>query len=349
MSSQSQAETTILPRRVALRPDAAARRVLVSMNPRAGSGSRHESVRAIAAALTAAGYQVDLTTDLEELAQLSAEGSDAGDLRAVVAIGGDGTASVVRSCVPLSVPLLPVPMGTENLLGRFLGQAIDPASICRTIDDGVTVGLDLGSANGKYFLLMISAGFDAEVIRALHENRRGNITRIAYFLPTLRAIRSYGYPEMELYWGDAAMPNDATRCRWVFGFNLPLYALGLPIAPRAVATDGLLDVCAFQRGSTWSIVRYLWHVKRGSHHALPDATIARCRRFRLRGPISHQIAYQLDGDYAGVLPVDVEVLPGELRLLVSREAAQRLGFATGVGSLQHGLASQPVSNDEYIR
>jgi diacylglycerol kinase family enzyme len=303
--------------------------VLLAMNPRAGSRWRHDRVLAIEAALKEAGYQPHLTSSLEELAHLSAEAFNAGNLRAVVAIGGDGTASVVRNQVPLSVPMLPVPMGTENLLGRFVDQSTEPAAICRTIDEGVTVGLDLGSANGKHFLLMISAGFDAEVIRTLHENRRGNITRMAYLLPTLRAIRSYGYPQMELYCGsDAPVMDTATHCRWLFGFNLPLYAFGLPIAPQAVATDGLLDVCTFQRGSALSVLRYLWHVKLGRHHGLADTAIMRGRRFRLEGPNSHNIAYQLDGDYAGTLPVDVEVLPGELRLLVSRDVAHRLGFVS---------------------
>lgn len=39
------------------------------------------------------------------------------------------------------------------------------------------------------------------------------------------------------------------------------------------------------------------------------------------------IAYQVDGDFGGTLPVDVEIVPKQLRLLVSPETAQRLGFA----------------------
>jgi diacylglycerol kinase family enzyme len=305
-----------------------ARWVLLSTNPRAGSRSRHDKVLEIEMTLVAAGFQVKTTNDLDELAELSWKGASSGDLRAVVAIGGDGTASVVRNRVPLSIPLVPVPMGTENLLGRFVGQATDPVAVCRTIVDGVVIGLDLGSANGKHFLLMISAGFDAEVVRSLHENRRGNITRLAYLLPTLRAIRSYGYPQMELYWdGAAPILDTATHCRWLFGFNLPLYALGLPIAPDAVATDGLLDVCMFQRGNVMSVLRYLLHVKLQRHYELADAALTRGPRFRLQGPNSANIAYQLDGDFAGTLPVDVEVLPGELRLLVSRDVARRLSFA----------------------
>ena len=125
-------------------------------------------------------------------------------MRAVLAIGGDGTASVVRSHVPLEIPLLVVPMGTENLLGRYVRQSTDPAAVLDVVENGVVAELDLGQANGKPFLLMISAGFDAEVIRSLHENRRGNISRAAYFLPSLRAMRSYEYPPMRIYWDTAS-------------------------------------------------------------------------------------------------------------------------------------------------
>jgi diacylglycerol kinase family enzyme len=263
---------------------------------------------------------------LDELSDLAAEGLKLGGLRAVVAIGGDGTASVVRNHVPLTVPLVPVPMGTENLLGRFVDQAIDPAAVCHTLDEGVVIGLDLGRAGDKHFLLMVSAGFDAEVVRALHENRGGNIRRTSYLLPTLRVIRSYDYPPLGLCWADGPASGRPQNCRWLFGFNLPLYALGLQIAPDAIATDGLLDLCLFQRGSIWSPLRYLWHVKTGRHLALNDVALVRSSRFRIEGPTTQTVAYQIDGDYGGTLPVDVQLLPGELRLLVSRSAARRLGF-----------------------
>jgi diacylglycerol kinase family enzyme len=300
---------------------------LISFNPKAGSRSRHSQVEAISDILSAAGYRVAVTADLSELAGLAAEGMNKGDLRAAIAVGGDGTASVVRNHVPLPIPLLPVPLGTENLLGRFVGQLTDPTAVCRTLADGVSIGLDLGRANGKHFLLMISVGFDAEVIRALHECRRGNIRRSSYFLPTLQAIRNYAYPQMQVSWGDAEATAEPLVCRWLFGFNLPLYAFGLPIAPDAVATDGQLDLCLFQRGSAWSVLRYLWHVSRGGHHTLADVASIRRRKFRLDGPAATPVAYQLDGDFGGTLPVDVEVFPGELRLLVSCETASRLGFA----------------------
>jgi diacylglycerol kinase (ATP) len=326
MPLASQPETAKTAAFAAERPCAESRDVLISLNPRAGRRSCQERVRAIADSLTRQGFTVRLTSDLGELSALAAEGVDSGELRAVLAVGGDGTASVVRNHVPLNVPMLPVPMGTENLLGRYVSQSIEPAEVCRTVTEGVVVGLDLGSANGKHFLLMVSAGFDAEVIRTLHANRRGNITRGSYLLPTLRTIGSYRFPQMRLYSEGPGGMGEPHHCRWMFGFNLPLYALGLPIAPDATATDGELDVCAFERGTLWNVLRYLWHVRRRAHAELDDTSMLRSRRFRLDADEASKIAYQIDGDYGGTLPVEVEILPGDLRLLVPQDAARRLGF-----------------------
>jgi diacylglycerol kinase family enzyme len=326
MPLASQGETTEKRPLVAMAPVAESREVLISLNPRAGRRSCHGRVQAIGASLTLAGFEVRITSDLEELSQLATAGLDSGNLRTVIAVGGDGTASVVRNHVPLDIPMLPVPMGTENLLGRYVGQSIEPVEVCRNVSDGVVIGLDLCSANGKHFLLMVSAGFDAAVVRSLHENRSGNITRRSYFLPTLRTIRSYRYPKMRLYSQGPGTASEPLDCRWLFGFNLPLYALGLPIAPDASAADGQLDVCTFERGKMWSVLRYLWHVQRRAHSGLADTVMLHSRRFRLEPHDSASIPYQLDGDYGGLLPVEVEVLPGDLRLLVSRDAAQRLGF-----------------------
>jgi diacylglycerol kinase (ATP) len=279
--------------------------------------------------------------ELEELSAVSGGNASAGEsdrpvsphgisedrpIRAVLALGGDGTAACVRRHVPLQIPLLPVPMGTENLLAKYLGQSAESSDVIETLQNGVEIGLDLGRANGRPFLLMLSAGFDAEVVRRLDENRTGNITRASYLKPTLQALRSYTYPELRLYCGRFESA-PAITCRWLFGFNLPLYALGWKLAPHATGTDSLFDVCTFERGSLAHAGRYLWHVLRGSHLKLNDAQLSRCDSFRVEALGGEPVAYQLDGDFAGSLPVEVDVLPGELRLLVNRHVATRLGFA----------------------
>jgi diacylglycerol kinase (ATP) len=340
MTVDSHRETIDLTRRLAIVPRAEARHVLISVNPRAGSRSRHEHVGDIERVLAATGFQPHVSTELEELIERAAAEWNAGRLRAVVAVGGDGTASFVRSRLPLEIPMMALPLGTENLLARYLDQSAAATSVRETLELGVTVELDLGRADGRMFLLMISAGFDAEVIRRLHVGRTGNITRRSYVLPTLGTIYGYRYPELQLYCGDAESLGEPKRCRSIFAFNLPLYALRLPFAPQAVGTDGMLDVCAFGRGGLWSMSRYLWHVARGKHAGLNDVSALRVRRFRLEADGVPDVAYQLDGDIGGTLPVDVDVLPGQLRLFVSCETARRLGFevpTARVAALEAGV------------
>jgi diacylglycerol kinase family enzyme len=65
-----------------------------------------------------------------------------------------------------------------------------------------------------------------------------------------------------------------------------------------------------------------------SHLRLADANLVRSRSLRIEAASGLDVAYQVDGDFGGSLPVDVSVLPGELRLLVMPSVAQRLGFST---------------------
>ena len=311
-----------------------ARSLLVSFSPLAGARSTEHRARDVVSTLESAGYHVRATSNLCELQDLAAQWQATGDLRCVLACGGDGTAAVVRNHTPLDVPLLLVPLGTENLLGRYVSQSASPAAVLETVEQGVVIALDLGrcrsDATGeRYFLTMISAGFDAEVVRRLYERRRGNITRRSYVQPTLAAIRSYEYPEMRLYChDDPATGSQPLRCRWVFCFNLPLYACGWQIAPQADGIDGLLDVCTFHNGSLRHVAWYLWHVMRRSHLQLTDARLTRGRTLRMEAATPNSVPFQMDGDFGGMLPVDVDVLPGKLRILVMPHVAQRLGFST---------------------
>jgi diacylglycerol kinase (ATP) len=299
----------------------------------AGKRSSANRAQEVAAELEAAGYTVRTTSNLAELEDLAGKWHTAGDLRCVIACGGDGTAAIVRNHTPLDLPLLLVPLGTENLLARYLEQSSVAAAVCETVDHGAIIALDLGrlrtrDLGTRFFLTMVSAGFDAEVVRRLQEQRQGNISRFSYVQPTLSAIRSYEYPELQLYCpGNPAEHPEPLRCRWVFGFNLPLYACGWRVAPDADGTDGLLDVCTFHNGSLRHVAWYLWHVVRQSHFQLSDARLTRGRTLRVESAGATNVPFQMDGDFGGMLPVDVDILPGQLRMLVRPQVAARLGLA----------------------
>ena len=111
--------------------------------------------------------------------------------------------------------------------------------------------------------------------------------------------------------------------RWAFVFNLPCYGWGLPLTPDAVGTDGILDLCAFSGRSLLAGLRYVAGAQFGARHrGMADCQMGRGRRFRITS--EDPVAYQLDGDPGGQLPVDVEILPDRLTLVVPPQVVKNL-------------------------
>ncbi len=264
------------------------------------------------------GYTVTCCDQLTEVVELSHQHEAAGQLHCVVAAGGDGTAAAVVNIIPRTAKLAIFPLGTENLLAKHLQLTNDPVQAATIIDDGRTVQLDAGMANERLFLVMLSCGFDAAVVMNMHQVRTGHINRWSYAKPIWWAIRSYNYPMIEVRCLDGDQSEPASQNvhsnAWVFAFNLPRYAAELSFCPQAIGDDGWLDVCTFKRGGLWAGLGYLWRLWRGKHQQLKDFRHVRSRKFRLTAP--QPVPYQIDGDPGGYLPLDIEVLPNRLTLIV---------------------------------
>ncbi len=305
-----QTDTPISPQEGDISPEKD--RVVISVNPKSGARSSMDRVRRLAELLRLQKLRPEILSDLDEAAQRADRHHRQGCLRALVGCGGDGTAAELVNRTGPGMPITMLPAGNENLLAKYLNLGHSPESVCRTIVGGNLLRLDAGQAGGRIFLLMIGCGFDAEVVRRIHQRRTGHVRSLTYAKPILQTIRSYKYPEMRVYCDDEQVPS--IRARWLFAFNLPCYGGGLSFAPAADGSDGLLDVCAFGRGSFWHGLRYAAAVIRARHERLADCTTRRARRLRITS--EEEVPYQLDGDPGGTLPVDVEMLPDRLTIIV---------------------------------
>lgn len=291
--------------------------VLISINPNAGSSSGQSDVEKLEKYLVEAGFDVVTTSDIDEVAETSSMWASSNHLRAVVAAGGDGTASLIADRTNPLTPIAILPQGTENLLAKYLQIKPDPATVADLIIEGETIDLDAGRANGRLFLIMLGCGFDAEVVRRLDEARSGHIHHLAYAKPILQSIFNYDYPDIRI----EELSDDGERldciAKWAFVVNLPRYAVGLRIAPSAQGTDELLDLCAFREGSFLSGLTYLTGVILGKHENWEDCIRKQASRFRLTS--EQPVPFQVDGDPGGYLPVEIEVIPRRLRVYASPE------------------------------
>jgi diacylglycerol kinase (ATP) len=239
-------------------------------------------------------------------------------VRCVVAAGGDGTVAAVLNELPTDVPLAVLPTGNENLFARALGFAVPPARLAHAILVGGRRRLDLGRARTsdgtRRFGLMLSAGFDADVIHRLARWReRGDgprrVGRGSYVRPIGAALWGYAHAPLSVTADDVT--TRGVHC--AIG-NLPDYAVALRLTPAARADDGLLDWTTFQRGGRAALAAYAWAVLLRRHVTLSHVRTGRARRLRVSGDVP--VPVQLDGEAAGFTPVEVEVLPAALSLVV---------------------------------
>ena len=188
------------------------------------------------------------------------------------------------------------------------------------IANGHFATLDVGKANGELFLVMASCGFDAEVVHQVHKARKGHIRHWTYAKPILRSIRRYKYPTLSIYSGKEKN-SKPIKAKWAFVFNAPRYAMGLPIADQADAMDGVLDLCAFRGGKLMNGLMYLTGVVFRQHRRWKDTNIATSTHFRIES--DEEVPYQIDGDPGGYLPLEIEILPGRLNIIVPAAWAKK--------------------------
>jgi diacylglycerol kinase (ATP) len=302
------------------------RRMLVIANPIAGRGQAASSMGTIADGLRRRGLVV-------ETAFTAANGgceplvSSVGRVDAVVAVGGDGTVNAVvrgilSKAAERSAGDLPavgvVPFGTGNVsvlafgIPKKLERALDviAAGKIREVDVGIVM------RSGKrtdVFLLWLGAGIDAAVMHTVSKNRNGalGIRRLLSFTPA--AIRRFlNYPFHGI---DVAVDGQPPfRAASVMVANTGHIALVGNIAPHADTGDGFFEVIAASPRSHLGWIPVVLAIRLHRVTACRGIQFQRARRVTLTA--SDEVPIHIDGDAAGVLPVEIEVRPKAIRLLV---------------------------------
>ncbi|MDC0261916.1 diacylglycerol kinase family protein [Planctomycetaceae bacterium] len=286
--------------------------VAIQRNPSSGSGAGREELVRLVLRLQKYGYQVRLFKDRDKLLQTLNNPENRSRLKCLVAAGGDGTVNDVLNRYP-SVPISLFPMGTENLLAKYLQITDSGERLAEIIHEGRTEKFDLCQVNGRKFLLMASFGIDADVVHRTSQARKGNISKLNYVQPFWDSVRNYEYPEIRIYVDDAVEPVVG---RFGIISNIPAYALQLPFATEASPFDGRLDLRLFEKGSLWSTMEYLYYVTNRWHEDRDDVTCLSGSRFRLESDVP--VPIQVDGDPAGFTPASIELSVSDVSLLVPK-------------------------------
>jgi len=284
--------------------------VAIQRNPMSGTGGAKRELLELVKHLWRNKLRPKLFTRRERLAAALADPDRRAALNCIVAAGGDGTFRDIINRYP-GVRVALFPMGTENLVSRYLKIPRNGRRVAEMIAAGKVRTLDLGQCGDRRFAVMASAGFDADVIHRAHARRSGHITRWSYLQPIATSLRIYPYPEVRVFLDGA---STAETGRLAVLVNLPAYALGINMASSAHENDGLFDLRLFQRGGSFQMWRYFLNLMLGRHEQLPD--VKSKTAVKVRWESDCPIPIQVDGDPAGTTPAEFEMLPGAVEVVV---------------------------------
>ena len=303
--------------------------IVVAINPSASFGKSRGVGPRVVARLREAGHTVtslqepDFAHLVEAAALAVAQKPDA-----LVVVGGDGMVSLgVNLLATTTIPLGIVPSGTGNDMARGLGIPVGDADAAvdalleslarpsRAIDAGrIRHTDDAGRDQTTWFASVLSAGFDAIVNERANRLRypRGKNRYLVALAIELARLRPITY---RLVLDGVETVTDAALV--AVGNNQSIGG-GMRVTPDAVVDDGLFDVLVVTPLSRTAFLRVFPKVFAGTHLGHRAVTIHRASTVRID---AESVAAYADGERVSRLPVDIELVPGALHVLMPAAAS----------------------------
>ncbi|MBE0603285.1 MAG: diacylglycerol kinase family lipid kinase [Deltaproteobacteria bacterium] len=282
-------------------------------NPVAGpmTAGRIERVRACLAA-KAVDFRVLRTKGIGDAVMMAREAA-ANGAEAVVVVGGDGTIhEVANGLAGTGTPLLIVPGGTGNVFARELDLPGSVEGCLSLLSEGKTITVPLGMANDRYFVLLGSAGFDAEVVERMNHRQKNYLGIAAYVLV---GIRHFFRPQPPL-WLD--LPGrERVEAQSVIVVRGKKYGGNVTIAPAGNIEGNAFQAVILTRMGKWSLAKFALDLLLERHTRSRHVTIRETASIMVRSSIPS--AAQVDGEYLCPLPVRFTMSDVSLRIVVPKE------------------------------
>jgi diacylglycerol kinase (ATP) len=235
----------------------------------------------------------------------------------ILVAGGDGTINeAVNGMVHSDVPLGILPAGTANVLANELGMGKTMERAATVLADSVQERVALGLISSeteklqRHFLLMAGAGLDADIVYNLNPRVKEAVGKAAYWIGGFSMV-GRRIPEF-------TVQADGREYRASFALlsRVRNYGGDLEIAPTISLLDDEFEMVLFEGESSLGFLKYMLAVVVHQQQTMRGITILRTRQAIFSAPEGSKIHLQVDGEYAGLAPARVEIVPNALTLLV---------------------------------
>ncbi len=265
-------------------------------------------------------WDVSLTHERGDARRLAREAVEAG-AELVAAYGGDGTVMETASgLIGSDVPLGILPGGTANVMAIELGVPRELEAAARLVlaPDVERRALDVGRVGEEHFLLRLGTGFEAVVIEGAERELKDRMGTLAYILSAIKALREPPQTTYRLLLDDESVQIEGMSCLVANSGNLGLP--GLALHPKIDVSDGLLDVVVIRQVDFDTLISLAASVA-GVENVPESLPHWQVRRVRIESDPVQDV--QADGEMIGETPIEVEVVPQALQVVVpARQEAE---------------------------
>lgn len=241
----------------------------------------------------------------------------------VVAVGGDGTVNEVISGLHISGGELPVaimPSGTTNDFASSTG--IEPTVYClyNLIKDFNVVTADVGCMNGeKFFLNVAAGGILSDVAHNVSIEAKTHFGKTAYVAEALKQVTTQGFQTKPLIFEIDGVKESIDVFFFIVANSKSVG--GFPkICVDAKINDGYMDLCIVKSIDIVALIPAFTQILNGSHKNNKHIEYRQIKDLKIYLQNENdEFHLDCDGEYAGELPVHIEVIKGGVKLLLPSE------------------------------
>lgn len=309
---------------------------LVIRNPVSGYGVSRRRADRLEVLLASRGYRVRHTDGPGAASRIARSFGEDRPEAALMVVGGDGSLFEAIRTLPERVPLAFFPTGTVNLLARSLEIPRDPGPWLELLDREELREAYFSRCNGRPFVSIGSVGLDAETIRKTDQRLKLAFQKVAIGAKAFQLYWTHRVPEYRVTLDGERIGLPLVGI--IFGAQ-PYYAGPSRILAEASHAQRDLDVLLL----TGRRRRVLWKYAAGMLTGrLPRwRGIVYRKATMLRIETEPPMAVELDGDYFGETPVEIEVEKHPRRVLAPESSVRsafepRRGAGWGTGRPSRG-------------
>ncbi len=277
-------------------------------NPVSGKGKGREFAHLMAAELTRRGQACRIIETDPDARVFRAVCAQIAATDQVICIGGDGTLLYFLNHASQFAALAFYGMGTANVISIEFKLPRNVEAFAEMLVRGRTRQVYPGCLqDGTRFLMMASAGIDAEILRRVRQPLKNRYGKLAFVPASLSALFRYRYPvvELALDGGQRRRFAMAVICRFRH------YGGAFRLAPAADPSARQFQVVALAQPGILGLLRFwlaLWSGR-------PDWFGLFCAAAN-RVEISGEAPTQLDGDFYAAGMIALEICPASFPLIV---------------------------------